>query len=81
FALPNDGFITFSVSAVHNEKTDPTRPDPRPWYFAGAPREATSDKRWPGQQGSPHIRETASALNAELPLTPQLTLYAFGNYY
>lgn len=81
FALPNDGFVNFSVSATHNEKTDPTRPDPRAWYFAGDPREATVDKRWPGKQGAPQIRETASAINAELPLSPQLTLYASGNYY
>lgn len=81
FELPNDGSLTFSVNSVHSEKTDPTRPDPRQWYFAGDPREATNSHRWPGQQGAPHIREIASALNGELPLTPALKLYAFGNYY
>lgn len=81
FSLPGDGALTLSYATNHKEKTDPTARDPRQWYFAGDPREQTSDHRWYGKQGSPYISENIFAFNADSHLNEQVQWYGFGNYY
>ncbi|MVV50785.1 TonB-dependent receptor [Pseudomonas sp. PB120] len=84
-ALPNDGFLNFSIDAKKSERTYRNevatsrlyplvngRPDPR---------EATADRHFYGKYyGNPDERTVDTGYNLELPLPDDLLFYSFSTF-
>ncbi|MET0181940.1 MAG: TonB-dependent receptor [Caulobacterales bacterium] len=78
FSLSNEGFLTLAGSFSNINGTGPAKyADSRAQYYAGDPNTNPNvDRR--NRQNSPDFREYNFLLNSELPLTTDLTAYAFG---
>jgi iron complex outermembrane receptor protein len=86
-ALPNDGFLNFSVDAKKSARTYRNGSatlarlyNPLPDGSAD-PREQTADRHYYGKYyGNPEERTLASGYNLELPLPDGLLLYSFSTF-
>jgi iron complex outermembrane receptor protein len=75
--LGDDGFLELGGEYRDRGYTNRTRPDPRPQYFAGDPREASFD-RINHRQGDAATEDAIGFLNAGATLSSGIQLYAFG---
>ena len=81
FSLPNGGFATLSGSYNKIGDTGPAAyPDTRQQYYAGDPNAARDNfaNRY-NRQVTPNFEEYNFVLNARLPLTGELSAYAFAS--
>lgn len=78
--LPGDGFLTLSFDAYKEKHVKSGVDDPRQWYFANDPREATADKssvKW----GYLPDRESYNLLaNGEAGVSDSVRVYGNANY-
>jgi len=82
-ALPNDGFINFSLDAKSQQTAVRSRDATGSFYYkqpdgSADPRDATADRKVQ-ENGLPKIKDIKVAYNAELPLD-DVTLYSFSTY-
>jgi len=75
--IGDDGYMELGAEYRDRGYTNRTRPDPRPQYFAGDPREATAN-RLNHRQGDAATTDAMGFMNSAVTLSSGVQLYAFG---
>ena len=80
FRLGNDGFLHLSFEGVRQDHTGRAEVSTLPYYYAGSPENELPHRVTYSGYGQPQQHTLDFAANMEKPLTPGITLYAFGTY-